>query len=159
MQRDFGWTVYPEAWDRDGGLWGDQWYLWGVPVGIRLPLERLAGVQLSRVEKDAQATSPGILTVCDHAPDDWASAHVRIPEGAGRWIDIRLSVSSDGFTKTITVANNTAAGALFLQPWLGGRRLVSAEPEGCVVNDPPGHVSWKFVGAAARGATVHIVTA
>ena len=25
MQRDFGWTVFPESWDHDGGLWGDQW--------------------------------------------------------------------------------------------------------------------------------------
>ena len=27
MQRDFGYTIFPEAWDRAGGPWGDQWYL------------------------------------------------------------------------------------------------------------------------------------
>lgn len=65
MQREFGFTVNPESWDRDGGLWGDQWYLWGVPVGILLPLERLVGVTYSRVDDT--------LTVCDRLPAGWAS--------------------------------------------------------------------------------------
>jgi hypothetical protein len=25
MQRTFGWTIFPEAWSKLGGPWGDQW--------------------------------------------------------------------------------------------------------------------------------------
>lgn len=154
MQRDFGYTVFPEAWDRAGGLWGDQWYLWGVPVGIRLPLERLAGVQLTRVGQEAGATAAGTLTVRDTAPEEWSAVHARIPEPDGSWIDVRLD--RDATSKTIAVVNSTA-GVLLLQPWLGGRTLVRADPPGYTVEG--GRVSWRFVGAAARSARVHVVTA
>jgi len=154
MQRDYGWTVYPEAWNRNGGLWGDQWYLWGVPLGIQITLERLMGIDINRVEKDPAAQADGILTVRDHAPDDWETAHARVPESSGAWIDVQLAVSADGKTKTIKVADNTA-GTLLMQPWLGGRKLVSATPGNYTVEK--GHVCWKFVDAAAKSVTVTVV--
>ena len=152
MQRDYGWTVYPEAWDRRGGLWGDQWYLWGVPIAIRLVLERLAGVDMNRVQTAPNASSVGILTVHDAVPEDWEAAHIRIPEPNGVWVDIHMTMNAT--FKQITVANNTA-GALKLEPWLNGSTLVSASPPGYTI--VKGHVCWTFVGTDAAYAQVQIV--
>jgi len=155
MQRNYGFTVYPEAWNDFGGLWGDQWYLWGTNIGVVLSLERLAGVNIDRYTRDADARGGGILTVSDHAPSDWEAAHVRIPESSGVFIDIKLAISEDGKTKTITVRNNTV-GALLLQPWLAGRKLVNATPAGYTLDK--GHVCWKFVDGNATSVQVQIVT-
>lgn len=147
MQRDFGYTVFPEAWDRDGGLWGDQWYLWGVPVGVLLPLERLVGVTYSKVDST--------LTVCDNLPPGWASATVDVPLGAGGWASVTVERLDAGTKKRIVVSGNTLQN-LQLQPWLEGKQLSDASPAGYTANTPRGHVSWSFRGAAAAAMTVTV---
>ena len=145
MQRDFGFTVYPEAWDRDGGLWGDQWYNWGSSLAVLLPLQRMIGVDFDVVG--------GVLTVCDYIAPGWSRAQAHVPI-AGEWAEVvveRLNATA----KRITVRGNPLK-ALHLQPWLEGHRLRAAEPAGYAPDAPAGHVGWSFTGAAAADAAVTV---
>ena len=146
MQRDFGYTIFPEAWDRAGGPWGDQWYLWGIPVGTLLPLERLVGGTYSKVDD--------VLTVRDHLPPGWASARVKVPvPRSDEWITITVErQGEDG--KRINVQGNTY-GTLKLEPWLEGRALKSAAPPG--YTEDAGHAAWSFSGLGAKNACTTVV--
>ena len=154
MQRTYGWTIFPEAWSLLGGPWGDQWYNWGSCVSTVMTLERLAGVSYSAFDRAPGATADGVFTVRDFLPDDWARADVRVPLGDGKWVVVaveRVSAKS----KRITVSGNPF-GALALQPSLGSKQLVKAEPAQHTVEDSGDRVDWLFVGTAAQGASVTV---
>lgn len=177
MQRDYGFTIFPEAWDSTGKPWGDQWYNWGSFVATLLPLERLAGVTFSASTKVTGADKLGVLTVCDNMPKTWGRASVRVPissnmvemlridsNGLGvteakgtattQWIEIEV-LRLNATAKQITVLNNPF-GALNLQPWAEGNDVKASSPAGGSKNSPPGHVGWQFLGAAAASKTVTI---
>ena len=161
MQRDFGYTCIRRLgieMAACGRPVGDQWYLWGVPVGVVLPLERLVGVTYSKVDS--------VLTVCDNLPLGWKSATVKVPLGCGSWASVtveRLLKADESETETksavtekrITVTGNTMK-TLKLQPWMDGKKLKkkSATPPGYQPGAPRGHVGWTFEGESAKDAVV-----
>ena len=119
-----------------------------------MTLERLAGVRYSAVDRAPGATADGILTVRDFMPDDWARADVRVPLGGGKGAVVAIERVS-ATSKRITVSGNPL-GALALQPSLGSKKLVKAEPEGSTTEATGERVDWLFVGAAAETASVTV---
>ena len=175
MQRTFGWTIFPEAWSLLGGPWGDQWYNWvslstavpfclaranvvrcgqGSCVSTVMTLERLAGVSYSSTDRAPGAAANGVLTVRDFLPDEWARVDVRVPLGGGQWAVVAVE-RVGGKSKRITVSHNPL-GALALQPALGSKHLVKAEPTGSKAEASGDRVGWLFVGAAAEAASVTV---
>lgn len=160
MQRTYGFTVFPEAWDAAGLPWGDQWYNWGGVMGTLLPLEGVAGVSYTLVKKTQNASKYGILTVCDNLPGTWTHVNVSVPirpspEHALVWVGINIQQNAQ--KKTITVSNNPL-GTLQVQPWLQGKSLKSAEPSGFQQNWPRGHIGWQFTGDSAKHQSVTVLT-
>ena len=147
---------YPEAWDKDGGLWGDQWYNWGSSLAVLLPLQRMIGVDFNIVE--GVSTAPGVFTVCDYIAPSWDRAEADVPvmtaDGGSTWVRVLIE-RINSTAKSILVEGNPL-GTLKLQPWLEGNKLVSAEPAGFSIDTPTGHIGWEFEGNAAMAASVTI---
>jgi hypothetical protein len=149
MQRQYGFTVYPEAWCKDGSFWGDQWYNWGSSLALVLPLQRMLGV-------DYTVLGGGTLTVRDTLPTTWASASAQVPIGpAVDWATVTVD-RVNATAKRVTVRGNPL-GALQVQPWLEGGTFVAAEPAGHTLDAAHGRVNWEFSGPAAAGAVVTLV--
>lgn len=155
MYTTYNFTVFPEAWDVGGRPWGDQWYNWGGTIGALMPLEHLIGVSYSHVTN--------VFTVCDYLPTSWSFAEAQIPVNSTQkgisneivtWVSVRIE-RLDNNTKRITIQNNPL-GSLSIQPWLEGRILLRAVPEGWSTNTTRGHIGWNFTGSAARSATVTV---
>lgn len=161
MQRQFGFTIFPEAWDAAGLGWGDQWYNWGSVISTLLPLENIAGVTYSLVERAPNASADVVLTICDYMPMDSPNlnaVNVSVPiklRGSTdpTWVDVRVYIS--GRTKYVEVTNNPL-GALRVQPWLGGRLFQGAAPKPFMQETPRGHVGWEFTGESARTQSVKV---
>jgi len=155
MQRQYGFTVYPEAWCKDGTYWGDQWYNWGSSLALVLPLQRMIGVDYTVVDGPDPAR-PGTLTVRDTLPASWATAAAEVPIGAAAdWASVSVD-RVNATAKRVTVKGNPLGG-LLIQPWLEGHRFVAAEPAGYTLDSAHGRVSWEFSGAAAAEAVVTLV--
>jgi len=149
MQRQYGFTVYPEAWCKDGSFWGDQWYNWGSSLALVLPLQRMLGV-------DYTVLDGGTLTVRDTLPTTWASASAQVPIGpAVDWATVTVD-RVNATAKRVTVSSNPL-GTLQVQPWLEGGTFVAAEPAGYTLDAAHGRVNWEFSGSAAAGSVVTLV--
>lgn len=148
--------VAPEAYDRDGKPFGDQYSNFNAGK-ILLILEGLAGIKYSLPDNT--------LTITDTMPKTWGSMEVGIPIRAGKdkktqWVKVSYKRQRNGSNgqKTITVTNSPLN--VTINPWLEGGKLAGkAQLSGkgkATSTAPPAYTGYSFPAGKKAEVKVQI---
>lgn len=117
--------VAPEAYRRDGRLFGDQYSNFNAGK-LLLVLEGLAGLSYSVPDNR--------LSVRDAMPKEWQSMELRIPirkpaMDRTHWPTIRYQRSQTGGELTKSIRVTDCPLDITIEPWVEGRRVISQKTE------------------------------
>jgi hypothetical protein len=153
----WGLPVAPEAYDRSGHPFGDQYSNFNAGK-ILLYLEGLAGVEYSIPDN--------VFRVCDTMPTDWDWMELRLPiRKAGNaqtvWTGVRFDRKTIGGRVIKSVRVSESPLRVTIEPWLeerllagpailrGGEAIVQPSP-------PPGHAGYTFAKATPNTVSVEV---
>lgn len=149
--------VAPEAYDRDGLPFGDQYSNFNAGK-ILLILEGLAGLDYSIPD--------GTFRVRDTMPATWDWMEIRVPLRKARaeettWTRVQYERESDGANTRKSIAVTNCPLQVTIEPWLEGRKptaeaTVKGGQAGKLQSPPPGYTGYRFSGEA-HAASVEVL--